>query len=181
MADDALEGVRAGDPAAWRAFVQQHEGVVAATVIGMVGHGPDAEDIGQEVFVRFLNQARNFRGDSSVTTYLTKSAINLSLNAIRRRGRMRRWFSGPADDVYAVAGPSPADEVEALDLGARVSKAIRQLRPEYRAVVVLRLVREFSTKEAADVLGIPPGTVMSRLARGQKALREMLKGEVGHE
>lgn len=170
-----LDRVRAGHPAAWRDFVAQYEDVVAATVIGMVGRGPDAEDIGQEVFIRFFRNIHSFRGQSSVSTYLTRSAINLSLNAIKRRGRMRRWFSGPPEDVHAEATPGPDALAEQRDLSESVAAAIRQLKPEFRAVVVLRLVRELSTRETAEALGIAEGTVMSRLARGQKQLREALK------
>lgn len=172
---DLLEGVRRGDQAAWRRFVDRYEGVVAATVIGMIGRGPDAEDIGQEVFIRFLKQANSFRGDADVSTYLTRSAINLSLNAIKRRSRMRRWFLGPPEDSIPAPDEAPDAALERRDLSEAVSRAIRRLKPDQRSVVVLRLVRGLPTREAATVLGIPEGTVMSRLKRAQDQLRQDLK------
>jgi RNA polymerase sigma-70 factor (ECF subfamily) len=173
---DDLDGVRSGDPDAWRAFVRRHEDVVAATVIGMIGRGPEAEDIGQEVFIRFFRNVHSFRGHASVSTYLTRSAINLSLNAIKRRQRMRRWFAGPPVDVHESRDPNPAERAEQRDLSDSVARAIRRLKPDYRAVVVLRLVRGLSTSAAAKALGIPEGTVMSRLSRAQVQLRKQLQG-----
>ena len=180
--ESLLDRVRSGDPDAWRTFVERHEGSVAATVIGMVGRGPDAEDIGQEVFIRFFRNAATFRGDADVKTYLTRSAINLSLNAIKRRQRMRRWFADPTDAAVGAlegsAGDAPDRALERSQLAEQVSAAIRSLKPDFRSVAVLRLVRGLSTSETAAVLSIPEGTVMSRLSRAQKALRERLKGVV---
>jgi len=70
---------------------------VAATVIGMLGHCPEAEDIGQETFIRFYKSLDKFRGDASVGTYLTRIAINLSLNEIKRRRRQRKFFFSKSD------------------------------------------------------------------------------------
>lgn len=175
---ELLQRVRQGEPDAWRDFVNRYEGVVAGTVIGMIGRGPDAEDIGQEVFIRFFRNAVNFRGDADVATYLTRSAINLSLNAIKRRQRMRRWFSGPPEDSLESGLPAPDRRVESSDLSRQVGLAVRALKPEYRAVAVLRLVRGLSTSETASILGVPEGTVMSRLSRAQKQLRARLEGIV---
>lgn len=175
-----LQRVRRGEADAWRSFVERYEGVVAATVIGMIGRGPEAEDIGQEVFIRFFRQSDRFRGDASVATYLTRSAINLSLNAIKRRRRMRRWFFGPPEEDW-VADTERADTgMERRELSEQVARAIRSLKADYRAVVVLRLVRGMSTRETAQVLGLPEGTVMSRLSRAQKQLREQLAAVVSN-
>lgn len=178
---EELDGVRRGDPDAWRAFVARYEDVVAATVIGMIGRGPEAEDIGQEVFIRFFRNVHSFRGDASVSTYLTRSAINLSLNAIKRRQRMRRWFAGPPVDVHESGDPDPAHQTEQRELSETVGRAIRRLKPDYRAVVVLRLVRGLSTSATAKALGIPEGTVMSRLSRAQGQLRKQLQGVMGDD
>ena len=176
-----LDDVRRGDPRAWRAFVDEYEGRVAATVVGMLGAGPDADDVGQEVFVRFYRQREQFRGDADVGTYLVRTAMNLSLNALRSRKRAFRWFGGGSREADLVAAPERADEaVEAADLAARVSAAIRRLKADHRAVVVLRLVQEYSTQETAELLGIPAGTVMSRLSRAQTALRKQLVAEGLH-
>ena len=86
--EELLERARGGDDRAFRVLVDRYQGVVAATVTGMLGLGDDAEDVGQETFIRFHRSLDRFRGESSVATSLTRIAINLSLTALKRR---RRW------------------------------------------------------------------------------------------
>ena len=76
---------RDGDDHAFRELVDRYESRVAATVVGMLGPGPDAEDVGQETFIRFHAALGRFRGEAALGTYLTRIAINLSLNASKRR------------------------------------------------------------------------------------------------
>jgi RNA polymerase sigma-70 factor (ECF subfamily) len=81
-----------GDKNAFKQLVKQNEHRVAATVIGMLGHCPEADDVGQEVFIRFHQALDKFRGESSIGTYLTRIAINLSLNELKRRKRQNLRF-----------------------------------------------------------------------------------------
>jgi len=169
-----IERARAGDEAAFRALVTRFEPVVAGTVIGMLGRGQDAEDVGQETFVRFWRSLDRFRGDASAGTYLTRIAMNLSLNVLKRRQRMRRWFGGsePPDTPDPAGGPAAG--LERSETAELVDAAIRTLPPAFRSVVVLRLVQGLSTAETARVLDVPTGTVLSRLARAQQKLRDLL-------
>lgn len=166
---------RAGDQEAFRRLVERHEGLVAATVVNMLGPGPDAEDVGQEVFIRFYRALHQYRGDAQVGTYLTRIAINLSLNAIKRRKRRRLRFLS-RDEAATLREPSVEERgrSEARLDGAVLHRALQDLTPPFRSVVVLRLVDGYSTKETADILNIPVGTVLSRLARAQRKLRALL-------
>ena len=74
-----LKNARNGDNNAFKEIVKKYENQVAATVIGMLGYCTEAEDIGQETFIRFYKALHKFRGESSIGTYLTRIAINLSL------------------------------------------------------------------------------------------------------
>jgi RNA polymerase sigma-70 factor (ECF subfamily) len=101
--------------------------------------------------------------------------MNLSYNEIKRRKRERARYGGGSDtaDRMADEGQDPARGLEA----DRVRKALLELDAKFRSVVVLRLMKGYSTEETAGILKIPLGTVLSRLARGQKALRDMLAEE----
>lgn len=169
-----LDKARNGDNDAFMALVKKYENRVAATVIGMLGHGPEAEDVGQETFVRFYRSLPHFRGDSSLGTYLTRIAINLSLNAIRRRTRRRGLFYSDSEERLANApdGDRQSHPREARDL---VQWGLRKLAPKYRVVLVLRLVEGYSTRETADIMGLPQGTVLSRLSRAQERLKKILE------
>ena len=147
-------------------------------MIGMLGHCTEAEDIGQEVFIRFYKALDKFRGDSSVGTYLTRIAINLSLNEIKRRKRRRnRFVDNPEESIadYPDSGPS----LKRNDTKDIVQKAIQKLEPKFRSVVVLRLLDGYTAQETARILKLPLGTILSRLARAQIKLKEMLTPSYG--
>ncbi|MEE9118655.1 MAG: RNA polymerase sigma factor [Calditrichia bacterium] len=172
--DDAqiLTELRNGNDAVFRDLINRYEGLVSATIIGMIGKCSEAEDIGQEVFVRFYKARNNFRGDSAIGTYLTRIAINLSLNEIKRRSRRSRLFFYSDDETFDVEDKnSNTDTDENREV---IQHAIRELAPKFRSVIVLRLIDGYSTEETAKILSVPIGTVLSRLARAQKKLKEIL-------
>ncbi len=168
-----IQEVLEGNNSAFRILVQRYESQVASTVIGMLGHSPESDDVGQETFIRFYNALSDFRGDSQVSTYLTRIAINLSLNELRRRKRRFGLFKRQDDK-----SPEIADDNDQFDKDNKhefVHKALANLDPEFRSVVVLRLLDGYSTAETAEILKLPQGTVLSRLSRAQKKLKDILK------
>jgi RNA polymerase sigma-70 factor, ECF subfamily len=170
-----LRRARAGDAEAFRALVVRFEPVVASVVIGMLGPGDDADDVGQETFIRFHGAMDQFRGDASLATYLRRIAMNLSLNALKSRRRQSvRLVSRDQQDVALDEPAEAAYDAERTERIAMVRDAVRQLGEKQRSVVVLRLLDGLSTRETADVLQLPPGTVMSRLARGLADLKRLL-------
>jgi len=168
-----------GNDNAFKTLVQKYESMVAATVIGMLGHCPEAEDVGQETFIRFYRSLDKFRGDSSVGTYIIRIAMNLSLNALKQRKihRMRFWYPREKQEL-PIQDP---DSHEYDDVNEIVGKAIQKLSPEFRSVIVLRFSKEHSIKEIAEILQIPQGTVLSRLSRAQKKLKVILEPILGED
>lgn len=162
-----------GDKNAFRALVKQNEHRVAATVIGMLGNCPETDDVGQETFIRFYQSLDKFRGESSIGTYLTRIAINLCLNELKRRKRRDKHFFSRWEEKMEHAADKN-DPNRKKELKEVVHAGIGKLEPKYRAVVVLRLIEGYSTQETAQILRLPVGTVLSRLARAQKKLKEIL-------
>jgi len=165
---------RQGDDDAFRRLVECHQSAVARTVFGMLGAGDDADDVGQETFVRFHQSLASFRGNSSVRTYLVRIAMSCALNALRsQRRRSLRFIS---DDVAIEQAVDPGSAVIVGDEApaGRIQQALAELKPDHRAVVVLRLLDERTTKETADILQVPEGTVLSRLSRAVQQLRVSL-------
>jgi RNA polymerase sigma-70 factor (ECF subfamily) len=180
--DEALiERARRGEAQAFRSIVERYESTVAAVVHGIVGWGAEADDVGQETFVRLFRSLDRFRGDASLKTYITRIAVNLSRNALRSRKRRNARFESldRATDTSEIAGAS--SDPDAFDRREVLRKAISRLDAKYRAVVVLRMLEEFSTSETADILDIPQGTVLSRLSRGLDQLRAMLEPIIERE
>ena len=163
-----------GDERAYFKVLGLYKDQIANTVKGMLGDVQEAEDVGQEVFIRFFKSIENFKGDAKISTYLTRIAINLSLNELARRKRKWRiFYSGDTIEEKLVldVGTNPTEDEERKEI---VHKAILQLGIKYRKVVVLRALQGSSFKEAAEVLQIPIGTVLSRYARATKKLKEIL-------
>jgi RNA polymerase sigma-70 factor (ECF subfamily) len=167
-----IEATLAGNDEAFRELVIRYEPRVAATVIGMLGKGPEAEDVGQETFIRFFKSLRDFRGESSVGTYLTRIAINLSLNELKKRKRRSLFFRAESGESFDIPDESASKgysgEKEVLQ------RALQKLDIQFRSVIVLRLMDGYSTEETANILNIPIGTVLSRLARAQHKLKKIL-------
>ncbi len=165
---------RRGDDDACRRLVERHQAAVARTVGGMLGHGDEADDVGQETFVRFFQSLDRFRGESSVRTYLVRIAMSCALNALR--SQRRRDVRFVRDEAALGNAIDPTAAVSAADTTwpAVIQAALDRLSPEHRAVVVLRLLEERSTRETAEILQIPDGTVLSRLSRAVQQLRVTL-------
>jgi RNA polymerase sigma-70 factor, ECF subfamily len=171
---EILSRARSGDESAFREIIEKFEPRIAATVTGILGFCPDVEDIGQETFVQFYKSMDRFRGDSGIGTYLTRIAINLSLNELQRRKRMDRFRApGLAEEAF---GDRPFREKDrVMEIRTSVRRGLQRLDPKFRTVLVLRLVAGYSTKETAAILNLPLGTVLSRLARGQARLKDILE------
>lgn len=165
---------RKGNMLAFRQLVQRHEVQVKSTVIGMLGDTPEAEDVSQEVFIRFYKALGNFRDESALSTYLTRIAINLSLNEIKKRKRKNTWFNSLKKDSPAFELEDSSADPERTEMKDLLRKALQTLEPDFKAVVVLRLIDGYSVKETAEILNLPEGTVASRLARAQKKLKTIL-------
>ena len=170
---ELIERARAGDHNAFSQIVKRYKSKVAGTIIGMLGKSDDADDIGQEVFIRFYNSINNFRGESSLGTYLTRIAINLSLNEIKRK-KLKRIFSfekilDEGQDIMNEDMHNVISENKEI-----IQNAVQKLNVKYRTVLVLRLIDDYSTEETAKIL-IPIGTVLSRLSKGSNEIKGIFK------
>lgn len=173
--DDTL--VRAalnGDKNAFGEIVTRYRKLVARTVKGMLGDSVFADDIGQEVFIKLYNSLSEFRGEAKLSTYIQKIAVNLTLNEIKRRKRFFSMFTLKGnDELHEFDIPDNGDE-KRNDAKEMVNKALMSLDPRFRIIVAMRMLQGYSTKETAEILDLPLGTVLSRLSRAQEQLREIL-------
>lgn len=176
--DDVLiAATLAGETSAFRYLVLRYEPVVASTVIGMMGPGPEADDVGQETMIRLYRSLDRFAGTASLKTYVTRIAINASIDALRKRTRQQERLQSRDDETVHLTEPAEnaEDDVEQRERSRLVRRAVRQLDEHYRSVVVLRLLDGYSTQETADILDLPYGTVLSRLHRAKDKLADWLR------
>jgi len=168
--DEKLAAAAAlGERAALDALLHRHAGLVHAVCRRVLGNPDDALDATQEALLAIARRIETFDGRSRFTTWCYRVATNAALDEARRRGRR----PAPVDIVpepRARAGLIDDAVADQLDVDA----ALAQLSPEHRAAVALRDLVGLDYAEIAAVLGIPPGTVRSRIARGRAAMAELL-------
>jgi RNA polymerase sigma-70 factor (ECF subfamily) len=164
-----------GDQHAFGEIVNRYQKMVARTVKGMLGDSVFSEDVGQEVFINLYHSLSEFRGEAKLSTYIQKIAINLTLNEIKRRKRFFSMFSQKGNSEMHEYEIADIDSEERRDASEIVNKALMGLEPKFRIVVAMRMLQGYSTKETAEILGLPLGTVLSRLSRAQEQLKEILE------
>jgi RNA polymerase sigma-70 factor, ECF subfamily len=151
----------------------------------LTGSRQAAEDLVQETYLRAFRAWRSYRPGTNLAAWLATIMRNANLDELRRQSR--RPVQEPLDDdgdyyLYnrlAATGPQPQDEVIARLSGNAIISALADLPPNFREVVVLVDVGDFTYADAAGILGIPIGTVMSRLYRGRRLLKRALADQAG--
>lgn len=183
----------ARDESAFNELVVTYQRRVFALVFRMLGRREEAEDLAQEVFVQVFKAIDQFRGDSKLSTWIYRIAVNLCKN---RAKYLSRRHANDQDDVDAMAdrlpfsaakgvsvgGISRPDElVEGMQLEVVVKRAIAQIEPEFREVLILRDVEDMSYEEIAEVTGLADGTVKSRIHRARAQLRTLVEKAMGEK
>lgn len=139
----------------------------------LTGDGAASEDLVQDTVERALARSALFRPGSRLDAWLLSIMHNVYVSQLRRRALLPQ-----AEDGDALAADMPVRGTEADALEVRdLDRALARLSPDQREVLLLVSLEEFSYEEAAHILGVPAGTVMSRLARGRERLRLILAGE----
>jgi len=177
-----IEQSRQGDQGAFDALVRRYEKQLYNTAYRLTGSYDDASDLAQEAFVRAWNNLRSFRGDASFSTWLYRIVTNVFLDERkRRRARPQRSLEealGSDENTvtrqFEDAGPTPQDRVEERERWQILQKAIAELPAPQRVMVVLYHTENRSYEEIAQIMGLPMGTVKSRLNRARLALKNKL-------
>ena len=178
--DEIIKRVRQGDINAFEWIVKRYETSVANIIYGILGNVANAEDLGQEIFIRAYKGLKNFKHRAQFKTYLTRIAINVCRDAMKRK----IIHMVPIQEETQFNESLMEDAREEFDVKDMIHAALFQLEHNQRMVVIFRIMEGYSTKETAQLLTIPEGTVLSRLSRGLDKLREILKEEwylISHE
>ena len=177
-----------GDRASFEELVRRHERRVYNLALRMLGRDEDARDATQDAFLSALRKASSFRGDAAFTTWLHRVAVNACYDILRKRKHeplLERQVGEEEDDRDHRLGrpePSVGDHSEAAITGVDVRRALMLVPEDFRAVLILHDAQDLGYEEVAEILGVPVGTVKSRLHRGRIALARALgppSGEPG--
>jgi len=187
--------VRRGDRGALGELLGAYHRQVYHVCLRMVSHPEDAADVTQDALAKAIEHIDSFKGDSKLSTWLFRIAMNLSISHLRKR-KVRKAASletagQQGDDGYddqatslksmMIDGrePAPDHRVETDEQVERLHEAIGELDEDLRAAILLRDLQDMDYQQIAEVMGIPVGTVKSRLFRARLALRQKLNKAAG--
>ena len=173
---DLISRARRGDDAAWESIVREHQEPVFRLAYLLLGDAHEAEDIAQEAFIRAFRALHTFDASRPMRPWLLSISANLARNRRRSIGRylaaVGRVFQSSPEPVTPL-GERSSQQWEAQVL----SDAVRRLNPMEREVVYMRYFLDLSEAEMAQALGVPAGTVKSRLHRALQRLRSVVDQE----
>lgn len=181
-----LERLRSGDPAAAETLVRDNLPRMLAVARRVLGNEQDAQDAVQDAFQSAFRALPGFHGESRLSTWLHRIAVNAALMKRRslRRRRLERPLDalvpafredGRADGEVPSYTPTPRELLEREEFRARIRDLIEELPEDYRNIILLRDIEELDGSETARVLGITPNAVKTRLHRARQALRTLIE------
>jgi RNA polymerase sigma-70 factor (ECF subfamily) len=179
---DLVARCRSGDEGAWRELVSRHTRRVFGVAYRFTGRVDEAEDLTQEVFVKVYQSLDRFReAEGAFPTWLRTVARNQAIDHYRRRRqeRLRTADDAALDLLPAPGGDSPLRALERDERAGLVQRMLRALPEELRQPVILCDLEEMPYDEIAATLGLPLGTVKSRINRGRLELAKRLRSRLG--
>jgi RNA polymerase sigma-70 factor (ECF subfamily) len=183
----------ARDEAAFNTLVRTYEQRVFALIVRMIGSRAEAEDLAQEVFVQVFKAIGSFRGESKLSTWIYRIAINLTKNRnkylrVRRTAQQEELEGveerGPIARSRHSSGVSierPDELAAGRQLETMVQEAILAIEPSFRECLVLRDIEDLSYEEIGAITGLPEGTVKSRIHRARAQLKELVERALGEK
>ncbi len=174
-----VEACLANHPGAFDVIVERHRRSVYQLCYRFVSNHEDASDLSQDVFLRAYRGLRNFRGQSSLATWLYRIGVNVCLNRVQAKTLLGTLTESIAERQFIdVRAESPSERLLKGERGARVRAAIAQLPRKQRATLILRTYHEMSHQEIADVLGSSVGAVKANFFHALGSLKKLLGDEI---
>ncbi|MFI5372533.1 MAG: RNA polymerase sigma factor [Candidatus Eisenbacteria bacterium] len=176
-----MRAAQRGDPAAFAEIVHRYQRSVYRTAYALTRSTADADDLAQETFVRAYKALDRFRSDEPLHPWLTRIATNLAYSLFRTRKRRPETSIEPLVEAGHQWGvdDDPAAHAEETERHRRLTAAFDTLKPEHQVILTLRVVHDMSYDQIAAQLGVPVGTVMSRLSRARAELKMRFTARTG--
>lgn len=172
-----------GGMEAFEELVARHRDKIYARAFSMMRNEEDAIDLSQEAWVKAWQRLKQFQGESSFVTWMTRIVINLCLDQLRKQKRLRAESieqmdeeSGGVERQMPVVNPNPTENLERGELRQRIDRALAQLSYEHRTVLILHEFEELEYKEIAKRMECSIGTVMSRLFYARRRMAALMAG-----
>ena len=184
---DLVRRARERDEPAIRSIMQSNNRRLYRLARGILRNDSEAEDVVQETYARAFTHLEDFRGDSSLGTWLGRIAINEALGRLRRQHANVEWTSLPPGTLEAqiirfplsAASEDPEKSMAQREIQHVVEHAIDELPEAFRIVFITRMIEGMNVEETAEILGLKPETVKTRLHRARAMLRNNVEKKIG--
>ena len=184
---ELVQRARNRDEAAIRVIMQSNNRRLYRLARGILRNDSEAEDVVQETYVRAFTHLDSFRGDSSLATWLARIAMNEALGRLRRQRPGVEWTSLPpgvleAQIIQFPLSSPPEDPEKSMaqrEIQHVVEHAIDDLPEAFRIVFITRVIEGMNVEETAEILGLKPETVKTRLHRARTMLRDNVERKIG--
>jgi RNA polymerase sigma-70 factor (ECF subfamily) len=184
---ELVHRARGRDEAAIRSIMQSNNRRLYRLARGILRNDGEAEDVVQETYVRAFTHLDSFRGDSSLATWLARIALNEALGRLRRQRPGVEWTSLPSGVLEAqiiqfplsVPPEDPEKSMAQREIQHVVEHAIDDLPEAFRIVFITRVIEGMNVEETAEILGLKPETVKTRLHRARTMLRDNVEKKIG--
>ena len=182
---DLVKRCQAGDAEAFDELVTRYRTRVFGMIYNMVHNEQDAWDLAQDSFVKAWKSIKRFRGQSSFYTWIYRIVMNVTIDWLRKKqvkaggaefdDSVQLKEVDPASKTVPKQEALPSETLERREIRTEIDKAIAQLSPEHRAVILMKEIEGMQYHEIAEALGCSIGTVMSRLFYARKKLQNLLR------
>lgn len=172
---EVVPKIVSGDLKAFHVLVKQYERLVYHVIFKLVDNREDAEDICQEVFMKVFKSLKDFAYQSKLSTWIAKITYTTALNHLKKYDKDRHTGYPENIEMYHFTKADPEHLLIKKDTDRYVNYLMEQMPPQYKIVLSLYHLEEFSYQEIETITGMPEGTIKSYLFRGRKLLKEKLE------
>ena len=174
-----------GDISAFEELVLKYQGRIYNLCRNMLGNAHEADDAGQDTFIKAYQKLKDFKPEASLYTWLYRIAVNTCLD-YKKRPFWESLFKSSAEGEEFISEPvseAPSAEklYESKQLGVALSKSLGKLSLKLRTVIILKEIEGLSYEEIADILEISIGTVKSRISRAREELKGLMRNYIGQK
>ena len=174
-----FEKVQSRDSRAFDQLMREYSAELHHFILRIVSNSEDAQDILQDTFVRVWEKSHQFKGNSSVKTWIFRIAINLSYTHLKRR---KRWGFSILDEIKSlVSGSDPVAETEKWYYATLLEKSLTTLTPRQHAVVVARIYKDLPFAQIAEAVGCSENSAKVHFHEGKKRIDTYIKRQVGSD
>ncbi|HZJ58046.1 MAG TPA: sigma-70 family RNA polymerase sigma factor [Clostridia bacterium] len=177
-----IERSVSGDTDAFGELVLLYDKRIYNYCFRMTNNADDAEDLAQEVFIKVYRNLGSFKGNCKFSTWIYRIAHNTCIDNHRKKRFRLLSLSLQGDEKGEMdipdKGPSPEEQIVSREQYGLMKECIARLKPEYKSVIILRDIQNYTYQEISDILEIPLGTVKSNISRARALLRDTLKSRL---